>query len=712
MNQLVQDAFLNLVESLRKHQRADLFEGDENLIEALYTDPFSNDFVLKTMLHNQTTLLIGRKGTGKSTIINRFQHEIRKSRDKISLYIDVKSIYIQAKESSPQMSNPEYNILSHVEKEKYFIYLEFLKKVISEIETEIDEALFCNRFTKYLYGGITESEFKKKLKDIFKNKCSFEDITALKAVKSRDENTNQVSIYKSINRKTCLKPDMKISADSIGVGLGEIGSEKESKESANNTELTSKEYSHVLVRYFNIIELMNQIKNLLTKLKIKVVYVCLDDASELEKDALETFIRTIVSPLNNSSEGFFKFKISFYPGRDSMPEIDRTKIETINLDYYNLYHSSGVDKIEENAINYTKRLLIRRFQQYYGKDVNLSDFFETSASITMDYYYKLLLYASSNVPRFIGKILWYSAKQSIFEGKKITRSIIQEAAKLLYLQEIRVILYKNEYIQYRDFKERFEKEHLKNLVNEIIRKAKENKHAIGNSNAAIFKKYNTNTAPSNYLYFIPEYEELIASLELNFFLTKYTQQKDRGSKTGVNYIPPKEVSVYTINYGLCQSEDIVYDEKSDRKFRIERVFDFNGLISNWANSQKKIICKSCGSSHSLDKLDAIRLLGMICPSCGNKSCEIKTKEIVAEQNDYQVPEKYFQVLNALRVENGLPVREIALELDYNRWTISALIRTDRILQQQKYIESKLKKGTKHYYITKKAIRNFFENESK
>ena len=47
MNQLIQDTFLKLVESLRKHQRAELIEGDENLIEALYTDPFANDFVLK-----------------------------------------------------------------------------------------------------------------------------------------------------------------------------------------------------------------------------------------------------------------------------------------------------------------------------------------------------------------------------------------------------------------------------------------------------------------------------------------------------------------------------------------------------------------------------------------------------------------------------------------------------------------------------------------
>lgn len=706
MNQLTQDTFLKLVESLRKHQRAELFEGDENLIEALYTDPFANDFVLKTMLQNQTTLLIGRKGTGKSTIINRFQHEIRKSKDKISLYIDVKSIYIQARESSPQINDTAYNILSAKEKEKYFIYLEFLKKVIEEIKKEINDAVFKSKISKLFFGGKTEQEFQKELDGIFKKESSFKDVTAFHSIKRKEVQSNSESKETTKTLNVILSPKVEVSEKNLAGTLGSLSYNSIQDDKNIDSELSSIEYSNILVRYFNIIELMNEIKSLLNTLNIKTVFICLDDASELEKDALETFIRTIVAPLNNSSEGFFRFKISFYPGRDVLPEIDRTKVETINLDYYNLYQSSGIDKVEDYAISYTKRLITRRFEQYYGKDVDLSDFFDTN-NLTVDYYFRLLFFTSSNVPRFIGKILWYSAKQSIFEGKKITKSVIQEASKQLYLQEIKVVLFKNEYIQYRDYNERFEKEHLKNLVNDIIMRAKENKRHIGNSDSKIFNNYTTNTAPSNYLYFIPEYEELIASLELNFFITKFTQQKDRGSGTGNSYISPKEVSVYTINYGLCQSEDIIFDEKSDRKFRIERVFDFNNLINSWANSQKKILCNTCGAEHSLDKLDAIKMLGMICPACGKKTCEIITNEIKIVESPKQVPEKYFQVLNSLQIEDGLTVRDIALEIDYNRWTVSALIRNDRILQTERYIECKNINGKKHYYITNEAIKLFF-----
>ncbi|MBM4065508.1 MAG: hypothetical protein FJ266_07695 [Planctomycetes bacterium] len=711
MDKLHQDTFLKLVNSLKQYQRAELIEDDENLIETLYTDPFPNDFVLKTMLQNQTTLLIGRKGTGKSTIINRFQHEVRKTKEMLSLYIDVKSIYIQAKDSVPQTNLDDYNVLSDDEKERYFIYKEFLKKVIDEIKIEIDKSLFSNKIIKFITRqGVTESEFKKELDNIFNKKSKFEDITALKLIKNKEENTKSKEKKTGSEITAELKPEIKIEKESIGGSLGKIGGKISSGSSEKKETLTSIEYSQVLIRYFNIIELMNDVKSKLLQLGISRVYICLDDASELEQNALDTFIRTIVTPLNNSSEGFFKFKISFYPGRDSLPEIDRSKIETLTLDYFKLYLPTGVDKIEESAVDYTKRLLLKRFKHYFGENVDLSDFFDTKDT-DIDTYYKLLFYASSNVPRFIGKILWYCGKQAIFNDKKITKSVIQNAAKQHYNDEIKVVLFKNEFIQYKDYNEQFEKEHLKNLVIEIINRAKENKRQIGNSTSKIFEAYTTNTAPSNYLFFIPEFEKLIASLELNFFITKYSQQKDRGKGTGDNYRPPQEQSVYTLNYGLCQNEDIIYDEKSDRKFRIERVFDYNTLIQNWASSQKKIICSNCDAIHSLDKLDAIQALGMICSECGQKTCKVITNEIKIIKGGVQIPENYFQVINILKVENGLSVPEIALELDKNRWAVSALIRSDRVLQSNNYIEAKNESGQNKYYITTKAINTFFSNAS-
>ena len=43
------------------------------------------------MFEDNTTVLIGRRGTGKSTIFMRMQNELRKQNDIMTCYIDVKS---------------------------------------------------------------------------------------------------------------------------------------------------------------------------------------------------------------------------------------------------------------------------------------------------------------------------------------------------------------------------------------------------------------------------------------------------------------------------------------------------------------------------------------------------------------------------------------------------------------------------------------------
>ncbi len=56
-------------------------------------EPLASDAVLKTMLQNNTTLLVRRKGTGKSTAFTKSQFALRKRADVISVYIDIKSLH-------------------------------------------------------------------------------------------------------------------------------------------------------------------------------------------------------------------------------------------------------------------------------------------------------------------------------------------------------------------------------------------------------------------------------------------------------------------------------------------------------------------------------------------------------------------------------------------------------------------------------------------
>lgn len=709
MDQLKINKFLEMVDSLKRHQRAEVFKDNENIIEELYTDPLEADFILRSMFNPRITLLIGRKGTGKSTIIGRFQHEIRKTDNQLSLYLDVKTIYDQSMGSVPNIKE-EPNTLSEEEIQKYELYKHFLRNVLMEIQKEIKKNVFSPRIIKIITRkGITESEFKADLEALFIEISTpkYEDITAITKIKSAESKSKKYSTENKTTSGAELNPGIKVSEGMTEIGLGKLNKEDSIALTENEEELTTQEYSTVLIRYFNIIDFINKVKAILSKVGIEQVFICLDDASELDEGPLDIFMRTLVVPLNNSADRFFNFKISFYPGRDHLPDIDRTKVDPFNLDYYNLYHDKGVDKVEDNAIAYTKRLLEKRFKYFFGINVNLEDFFDVK-SLSLDEYYKIIFQASANVPRNIGKILWYSAKRSIVQGQKITKRVLQEAAKEHYIQEIEPILYKNEYIQYKNYHERFEREHLKKLLELIINRAKENKRQIGSSDSDIFKIYNTNTAPSNYLFYPPNLEEFLATLELNFFISKYAQQTDMGSGSGKNYIPPKEVSIYTLNYGLCQKENIIFDEKSDRKFRKQRVFDFTDIIIKWANNSQIIICTNCGTKYPIDQLEAIKQYEMLCKKCLQRTCKVETVEIdIPENLSASIPEKDFQVLNILKIESGLSTPQIAEELDCAYQAVNQRVRKDRLLIQKGFIEKKEENGQNKYYITKSTLSTIF-----
>lgn len=683
MKQTQIDIFLKMVESLRKYRRAELLnEENENIIEDLYTDPLDGNHILKTLLNPNTTLLIGRKGTGKSTIIGRFQHEIRKTDNQLSLYIDVKTIFEQAKAQGSQDGNYK-NILSNDEIVKFMTYKKFLQKVLEEIKKEIKKDIFANRFTRvFTKKGTTKEEFEKQINKLFEEISTpqYEDITAIKEMRLESSKMDKNSIKSSVSGELSFsspKVSSELEVESIG------------------KEFNNEQFSTILQRCFSVIDFMEKIKKLLEKVGIKRVFICLDDASEIEEDSLDIFMRTIVAPLNNLADEYFKFKISFYPGRDITPNIDRTKVDTLKLDYYDLYLSSGTDKIEENAIKCTKRLLENRFKYFFDEDIDISEFFDTK-KLSLEDYYKIIFQISSNIPRTIGRVLWYAAKRSINAGQKITKSILQESAKEYYINDIEIMLIKNEYMEYKTYDESFGREHLKRLVDLFIEKAKENKKQIGISKASIFENYTTNNAPSNYLFFPPEFEETIATLELNFFITKFSQQKDKDTR---------EVSIYTLNYGLCQKENIIFDEKSDRKFRIERLFDYTKLITEWALSSEEIICSSCKAKHEIGELETIKKYGMRCPICFSGICKIeRVEKIIPVSGKLKVSEEKFLILNTLRIENSLTSRQIGEELDMSAYSVGAFARSGRQLRQDGYLE---KDGDDKYHITKKALSTFF-----
>ncbi len=642
--QNLSDTFLTMTDSLSKYRRAQLKDGDgNNLIEELYVDPLEKDLILKSMLKDNTTLLIGRKGTGKSTIINRFQHEIRKSDDRLSLYIDVKALFEQTKKSYFNIQ-PSDIALSPENLDRLSLYVYFIEKIIDEIKEEIKTSVFKSQVKSFFSkDGVTERSFNKKLDQLFKEvkKPLFIDSTASEQVLNSDSDK-----------------EVKGKENKFSFGFSDKGSSLngEVKDSFLNENLNSKQFTKVLTRFFNIIGFMNNLKKLLKSAKIERVFICLDDMSEIDKDSMEVFTDFIVGPLNNLSDEFFKFKISLYPGRDYLPSIDRQKVKTFPLDYYDLYSIGNVDKVEESAVKYTKRLLEKRFN-YYFKGVSIGSFFDLSQVESINDYYKIIFQMSSNVPRIIGKILEISLQKTNSLERKINKKVLQESARQHYKNDIEYVLTKSEYIEYKSYDEAFEKFHLLELLNLIIVKAVSNKKHIGSSTAKVFSQYTTNTAPSNYLYVTEATESILKTLEFNFFITKFSQQKDREGEN---------ISVFSLNYGLCVENDIIFDEKSDRKFRVERVFDFNRLVSDWMSNSQELVCLSCNEQYDISKKQIFidhKIACQICQGVVALRSIIDDSQKEKIENNIKIPMKEYEILNALKNKGALTATDLGDELD-------------------------------------------------
>ncbi|MCS4229126.1 hypothetical protein [Sphingobacterium sp. BIGb0165] len=89
--------FLEFTESLKLNQKAEIFDkGGKSLINNLYTDLFPENAINDKVNLANSTIIIGRKGTGKSTIFQKSINDQILNKNVFPLYLDVKTIYDRA----------------------------------------------------------------------------------------------------------------------------------------------------------------------------------------------------------------------------------------------------------------------------------------------------------------------------------------------------------------------------------------------------------------------------------------------------------------------------------------------------------------------------------------------------------------------------------------------------------------------------------------
>lgn len=704
------DSFFEAVESLKKYRRADLIdETGRSLLEDLYTDLLPNDHILKKCLKDNTTFLIGRKGTGKSTIFLRMEQEIRTKKNYLSCYIDVKTVY---ESSQAQSVDVDYisDILQGETLTKYLIERTFIQNVLVEIKKEIAKKTtetILNKLAKLFTKPKEEivqsnlSSLKRKienneyLKDI--------EIPVLQKVVTSDKVTKETSKEKdaklgNFDLQAELKPD--------GIGTSfKTDSGIEFKKGSRNASEIESQFSNIFLQVFQIKEIIIEIKEILRILEIKHLVILLDDLSEIDDTAIKTFVDVILSPLNNWSEDFIKFKVAVYPNRYHYGKIDPGKVDTINLDFYNLYSEFDRDKMEISAFDFTKRLVEKRIIYYTKKSPEY--FFDCSKNEIMEYY-ELLFQVSMNVPRIIGYILSYCHQNKIIFDKPIIKQDIEAAAQKYYEEKIEPFFYTTTY-SLLSIDEKIPTLQLKELIKLIIEKLSDIKKRI--STQELKGSLYLPTFPySSHFYFDPRLEEFIKTLELNFFISKYSEMTDR------DRIPS---SIYCINYGLSKKNNLLWGKPKGnqyRKYFIERPFNFNKIISEFLTQSKRIHCinPSCNRNYTIEELPYLKSNKNKCFVCSNPviiesiSDDIKAELSKIDQEKLLPIEEMKIIFELSKSNESKFARGIAEELDYSSQLVA---RRAKILDEKEHLIERnkdLKSGLYKYKLTIKAIKNYIE----
>lgn len=648
MSEAQMRGFRSAVESLKLYRRADLHDPEQGspLIEELYVDPLPHEDVFRTAVRPHTTFVIGRKGTGKSTIFQRLQHELRKGGASTSAYLDIKTIF--------ESSQPDQALVGRLEArkdalpreaiEKLTLYREFLKATVTQVQEELKR-----RITSSIWERIKES-FTQTYAELF------DELDSLLDSASEDNFVSVLGILETQLKDTAASGGSFEKESGMSANFSETPSitvsatEKLARTTSNERESV---YGDILIRAFNIKAFLDRLKNLLSKIGIRHLYILVDDFSELPEEAMRVVVDALIAPLNNWSDEFVKFKIAAYPGRIYYGAIDKTKVDEIHLDLYSLFGTSDVSTMETNAAAFTRRLVESRLTHFTKQDS--SAFFDTKN----DEVWRVLFYASMANPRTLGYVLHFAYQNQLIHGKKIGVQSIQDASLKYYEEKIASYFSAGRFL-HESFSERCSIFSLKELLEILVTRSKE----LRTHKSAVFEKI-AGRPPTSHFHVVPSYDGLLSTLELNFFITKYFEMSDRGGK---------KVSVYALNYGLCQRYAISFGRPSgEREFRlyfVERVFDYSPFVSAFIAKNQEIVCSNCGEKHGLDRLDALRLFGMKCPKCQVGVCEVvnlsKKYESVLKsvQSELLLPKTELGILQALHAEgNAQRPAYIAAELD-------------------------------------------------
>ncbi|EGQ8139378.1 winged helix-turn-helix transcriptional regulator, partial [Vibrio cholerae] len=500
--------------------------------------------------------------------------------------------------------------------------------------------------------------------------------------------------------------DFSFNSNGPTVGI-KSGSSFNKKDRTKQIESLEKQFSGALLKVFQIKDVIDEIKTILSMLKIKKLVIFLDDFSEVDEKTIKNFVDVVLAPLNNWGDEFICFKVAAYPNRIHFGDIDKGKIDVIDLDFYNLYSNYDKNTMESLSLDFTKRLLNTRIRYFSTQPID--DFFDVSSSMTIDDYMELLFKCSMNVPRIIGYLLFYCHQTHISIGRKITKPAIEAAAQKYYERVISSFfdITTNSLLS---FDEKVSELQQKNLLNVFVSQLKSiRKQIITGDLSSVVYQSDKNNPYTSHFNFSPSLERFVRTLELNFFISKYSEMSDRDGK---------KVSVYCLNYGLTLLENMRWGKpvgNDYRKYFIARPFNFDGIFESFLRESKHIQCinPQCGKSYPYEQLPFLEFNKMRCNECQSEvkvksvSDDIKT-ELDKIDKSKLLPAIDLGLLHELNSSNEkMYARDISEELDISSHLIAK--RAKKLDEDKGLIDRDRTESLIRYSISKKAIDEYFNS---
>lgn len=647
--------FQQVAESLRQYRRAELkdFENEigKDPVSKIYVDPLPGDAILNTILSGNTTFLLGRKGTGKSTVFSKAQLLMKEKENIIPIYLDVKSLYdmIPNQQTSEELIKNEE--ISEGTLRAHILRKSMLGQVISSLLSEIEET--CEKMSvwkkitgqKKKYNDLMVN-LKKIQEDVKNTKMDVHEFPVLKRITTQIRKKSQIEIAQTTNDKASAQAHYK---NGLPSGSATVESTITDFDKSLDDNEIYNEYSDIVYRSFPFNSIIVEIQNLLRECGLSKMVIFLDDFSELNFVDQRLFVDVILSPLNNSSNELIKLKIAGYPGRVYFGKIDPNKVDTLYLDFSELYESVEVQDMERSAIDYTTRLLETRFEVF---DAKIEDFFDCSSN-EMAEYYKLLFQASFNVPRIIGHLLHHCYLDKVSNGNMINLQSIRLAAKKYFEHTINLYFDKLNRYALEPFENKLDRYNQKALLDTLIREARDTRKKI--MSGEVGGKFFSDIAnpPTSHFIITPNFSDFFDSLESNFLLSKYKNTRDKNGQL---------VTVYALFFGLVESERMNWGYPAGREYRnyfVQRCFDYTRATHHYLSNNQTIECDNCRTCYPLDKRDSFEMFHWKCPSCQIGECSVvyiadNFKDEFTELNkDIMLDPIELEILSVLNTEKRL-----------------------------------------------------------